>query len=56
MQGLLSLVRRTSPSSFAYIGEKLGDLLNHKVMYRVQMGSREFWSCVLFLNLVDTLL
>ncbi|KAM3375182.1 mannosyl-oligosaccharide 1,2-alpha-mannosidase MNS1 isoform X1 [Capsicum galapagoense] len=31
MQGLLSLVRRTSPSSFAYIGEKLGDLLNHKM-------------------------
>lgn len=34
MKGLLSLVRRTTPSSFAYIGEKIGSSLNDKVMYR----------------------
>lgn len=35
MKGLLSLVRRTTPSSFAYIGEKIGSSLNDKVMYRL---------------------
>ncbi|XP_009764246.1 mannosyl-oligosaccharide 1,2-alpha-mannosidase MNS1 isoform X1 [Nicotiana sylvestris] len=31
MKGLLSLVRRTTPSSFAYIGEKIGSSLNDKM-------------------------
>jgi len=46
MKGLLSLVRRTSPSSFAYISEKVGYSFVDKVMHSVQMGSSEFWSCV----------
>jgi len=32
MKGLLSLVRRTTPSSFAYLCEKSGDAVNHKVI------------------------
>lgn len=31
MKGLLSLVRRTTPSSFAYLCEKSGDAVNHKM-------------------------
>lgn len=33
MKGLLSLIRRTTPSSFAYICEKNGDSLSDKVNY-----------------------
>lgn len=36
MKGLSSLVRRTFPSSFAYIGEKVGDSFVDKVMYSVK--------------------
>lgn len=37
MTGLLSLVRRTTPSSFAYIAEKMGNSLTDKVIYGGQM-------------------
>lgn len=33
MKGLLSLVKRTTPSSFTYICEKSGNTLTHKVRY-----------------------
>ena len=33
MKGLLSLVRRTTPSSFTYICEKNGDSLHDKVIF-----------------------
>lgn len=33
MTGLLSLVRRTTPSSFAYIAEKMGSSLSDKVIH-----------------------
>lgn len=34
MKGLVSLVRRTTPSSFAYLCEKMGSSFNDKVMFR----------------------
>lgn len=36
MKGLLSLVRRTTPSSFAYICEKMGSSLIDKVAFSTQ--------------------
>ena len=37
MKGLLSLVRRTKPSSYTYLCEKNGESLNDKVIFDTKM-------------------
>jgi hypothetical protein len=43
MKGLLSLIRRTTPSSFAYICEKNGNSLSDKVNYWEWYNNNNFF-------------
>lgn len=53
MKGLLSLIRRSTPSSFAYICEKNGDSLTDKVIW---VTVALVWHCYFIIGLFHFLL